>query len=94
MLPVGVTGIDKGAPTGSGSVSGTVSDTSGAALPGAQIVMQPGAVTACNPILQGDFLIQNITPGTYTVTISDVGFTNSISTIVVAAGANTLTRKV
>ena len=89
MLPVSVTGIDKSASTGNGSVSGTVSDISGAVLPGAQIVLQPGAVTAAANS-QGDFLIQNVAPGTYTVTVSDVGFTNSVSTIVVASGANTL----
>lgn len=89
ILPVSVTGIDKGASAGNGSVSGTVSDISGAVLPGAQVVLQPGAVTAAANS-QGDFLIQNLAPGTYTVTVSDVGFTNSVSTIVVTAGANTL----
>ncbi len=88
-LAGGTTGIDKGVSTGNGSVSGTVSDISGAVLPGAQIVLQPGAVTAAANS-QGDFLIQNVTPGTYTVTVSDVGFTNSVSTIVVAPGTNTL----
>ncbi len=89
MRPASVTGSDKGVSTGSGSVSGTVSDISGAVLPGAQIVLQPGAVTAAANS-QGDFLIQNVIPGTYTVTVSDVGFTNSVSSIVVASGANTL----
>ncbi len=72
-----------------GVITGTVKDASGAVLPGAQIVLQPGAITvAANA--QGDFVIQNLAAGTYTVTISDVGFTNSVSTIVVAAGQNTL----
>ena len=88
-LAAGTAGSDKGPSTGNGSVSGTVEDTSGAVLPGAQVVLQPGAVTAAANS-QGDFLIQNVTPGTYTVTISDVGFANSVSTIVVTAGANTL----
>jgi hypothetical protein len=76
-------------PTSNGSVSGTVKDSSGAVLPGAQIVLQPGSTTAASNA-QGDFWIQNVTPGTYTVTVSDVGFANSVSTIDVHAGENTL----
>jgi len=38
---------------------------------------------------QGDYLIQNVKPGAYTVTISYVGFTNSVSTVVVKAGQAT-----
>lgn len=75
--------------TGSGSISGTVKDPSGAVLPGAQIVLQPGAATtAANA--QGDFVLQNLKPGTYTVTVSAVGFTNSVSTVVVNVGENAI----
>lgn len=79
-----------GAPaTGNGSISGTVKDPSGAVLPGAQIVLQPSATTtAANA--QGDFVISNLKPGTYTVTVSAVGFTNSVSTVVVNAGQNAI----
>ena len=56
---------------------------------GAQIVLQPTATTVASNA-QGNFLIQNVSPGTYTVTISGVGFSNSVSTIVVHAGQNTL----
>lgn len=72
-----------------GTVSGTVKDPSGAALVGAQIVLQPTSTTVASNA-QGNFLIQNVSPGTYTVTISGVGFSNSVSTIVVHAGQNTL----
>ena len=61
-----------------GSVSGTVKDSSGAALPSAQIALQPGSTTVISNA-QGDFRIPNLTPGTYTVTISVVGFANSVS---------------
>jgi TonB-dependent receptor len=75
--------------TGNGSISGTVKDPSGAVLPGAQIVLQPSATTtAANA--QGDFVISNLKPGTYTVTVSAVGFTNSVSTVVVNAGQNAI----
>ena len=78
----------KSATGGSGTVSGTVKDASGAVLPGAQIVLQPGAITAAaNP--QGDFVIQNVKPGTYTVTISEIGFKDSVSSIVATGGQTT-----
>lgn len=78
-----------GAASASGSVSGTVKDSSGAVLPGAEIVLEPGSTTVATNAL-GDFRIQNVAPGSYTVTVSDVGFANSVSTIVVQAGENTL----
>ena len=72
-----------------GSVSGTIKDSSGAVLPSAQILLQPGSTTVASNA-QGDFRIPNVTPGTYTVTVSVVGFANSIATILVHAGENTL----
>ena len=79
-----------GAPaTASGSISGTVKDPSGAVLPASQIVLQPGAITAAANA-QGDFIISNLKPGTYTVTVSAVGFTTSTSTVVVNAGVNAI----
>ena len=76
---------DKGAAGGSGSISGSVKDAAGAVLQGAQIVLQPSATTVASDAL-GNFVIPNIAPGTYTVTVSYVGFTNSVATVVVAAG--------
>jgi TonB-dependent receptor len=76
-----------GATAGNGSVSGTVKDTTGAVIPHAQIVLQPRGTTATSNA-QGDFLIQNVPPGNYTVTISEVGFKNAVSTIVVTGGQN------
>ena len=64
-----------------------LTDSTGAVLPSAQIVLQPTATTAASNA-QGDFSIQNVRPGTYTVTVSAVGFENSVSTVTVTAGAN------
>jgi hypothetical protein len=75
--------------TQNGSINGTVKDASGAVLPGAQIVLQPTGTTVASNA-QGDFRIQNIKPGQYTVTISDVGFANSVSTVTVTAGQTAL----
>lgn len=74
---------------GNGSVSGTVKDTTGAVIAGAQVVLQPGGTTAASNA-QGDFYIQNVPAGTYTLTVSDVGFENAVSSIAVTAGQNTL----
>jgi TonB-dependent receptor len=88
LLTVCVCGVVYGQ-TQNGSISGTVKDASGAVLPGAQIVLQPTGTTVASNA-QGDFLIQNIKPGQYTVTISDVGFANSVSTVTVTAGQTAL----
>jgi hypothetical protein len=87
LLPLlaGAATGDKGAPAGNGSVNGTVKDVAGAVLQGAQIVLEPKAITVASDA-QGNFSITNVPPGTYTVTVSYVGFDNSVTTIVVNAG--------
>ncbi len=73
---------------GNGNVSGTVKDKTGSVLQGARIVLQPmEATTATNA--EGAFLLRNVEPGTYTVTISYVGFATSVQTVVVAADKTT-----
>jgi TonB-dependent receptor len=84
----GASSGDRGAPTGNGIVSGSVKDTAGAVLQGAQITLQPTAITVASDA-QGNFVIPNLVPGTYTVTISYVGFNNSVSTVEVKAGQTT-----
>jgi TonB-dependent receptor len=71
-----------------GIVSGTVKDTAGAVLQGAQIVLEPTAVTVASDT-QGNFVITNIVPGTYTVLISYVGFNNSTTTVEIKPGQTT-----
>jgi TonB-dependent receptor len=84
----GATTPDKGSAEASGSLRGTVKDAAGAVLQGARIVLDPTAAAGRSDA-QGNFLIQNVKPGTYTVTISYVGFTNSVSSVVVKAGQAT-----
>jgi TonB-dependent receptor len=76
---------DKNANGGNGIVSGTVKDTAGAVLQGAQVVLQPSAISVASDT-QGNFVIPNLAPGSYTVTISYVGFNNSVSTVQVESG--------
>src|ERR1700722_16931155 len=87
LLPLfaGAATTDKGAAAGPGSVSGTIKDAAGAVLQGAQVVLQPTATSVASDA-QGNFVIPNIAPGTYTVSVSYVGFDNSVTTIVVSSG--------
>jgi TonB-dependent receptor len=79
---------DKNAAESSGSVNGTVRDSSGAVLQGARVELEPAA-TIVSSDAQGNFIIQNVKPGTYTLTISYVGFTTFSKSIVVSAGKMT-----
>jgi TonB-dependent receptor len=71
-----------------GSVNGTVKDPAGAVLRGAKVVLQPTKTTVATDA-QGNFDILNVKPGTYTVTISYVGFSASTQTITVVSGQPT-----
>jgi TonB-dependent receptor len=75
---------------GKGSVSGRVTDTGGGILQGAQITVDPGGARVVSD-LQGQFLVIGLAPGSYTVTISYLGFTTLTKTVTVSAGqvANT-----
>jgi TonB-dependent receptor len=81
----GATEVDKGPAGGNGSISGTVKDAAGAVLQGAQAVLKPTALTVASDA-QGSFLIRDVKPGTYTVTISYVGFATFVKTVTVTAG--------
>jgi TonB-dependent receptor len=80
--------VDKSSADGNGSISGTVKDIAGAVLSGAQVVLQPGATIVVSDT-QGRYLVTNLNPGSYTLTISYVGFTTSVSTVAVTAGKAT-----
>jgi hypothetical protein len=71
-----------------GVISGVVKDVDGAVLQGAQIVLQPTTTTVASDS-QGNYLITNVKPGTYSLTISCIGFTSSVSIITVTAGQTT-----
>ena len=73
------------AQTGKGVISGHAVDSAGAVLQGARVEVTPGgASTASNS--QGQFTITDLTPGTYTVTVSYVGFSAFTASVTVAAG--------
>jgi TonB-dependent receptor len=70
---------------GRGIISGRVTDTGGGVLQGAQITIDPGGAVAASDI-QGQFLVNGLAPGSYTVTISYVGFATVTKSVTVTAG--------
>lgn len=77
------------ASSGAATITGTVKDAAGAVLQGAQIVLQPTGTNVATDA-QGNFAIPDVKPGTYSVTISYVGFADSVSTITVTSGQSAL----
>jgi TonB-dependent receptor len=67
-----------------GGVAGKVTDSGGGILQGAKVTVDPGGANAVSDA-QGQFLVTGLAPGTYTVTISYVGFSTSTKTIAVSA---------
>jgi TonB-dependent receptor len=72
-----------------GVVSGTVTDVSGAILPGARIELEPRTAQQVSNA-QGQFVVPNLVPGTYIVTVSYVGFKPYSTSVTVAAGQTAL----
>src|SRR5258708_18131102 len=68
-----------------GTIQGRVTDPSNAVLQGASVVITPsGMHTATNT--EGEYTINALAPGQYTVTVSFVGFQEFSKTVTVAAG--------
>jgi hypothetical protein len=63
--------------TGQGTVSGTVTDTTGAILVGAQVVVANTATNVSNTLVTnstGYFEVDNLNPGVYSISVSAPGF--------------------
>src|SRR5579875_2403566 len=73
------------AQTARSSVSGTVVDSSGAALQGAAIKLSPGNINGVTDA-QGAFTLLNVPAGSYSLTVSYIGFLPITSTVDVTAG--------
>jgi TonB-dependent receptor len=56
-----------------GAVSGHVSDSTGSILQGAEIELQPGNILTKSG-QRGEYFINNLSPGNYTITVTYVGF--------------------
>ena len=68
-----------------GAVAGRVTDSSGAALQGAQIQLQSRDEKIASDT-QGEFLIPDLAPGDYKVEVSYVGFSNLEANVNIKAG--------
>jgi TonB-dependent receptor len=68
-----------------GTITGNITDNSGGVLKGAQISLEPSSVNVVSDV-QGQFFVNDLDPGSYTLTISYVGFAPFTKTVDVAAG--------
>ena len=72
-----------------GAISGHVTDPSGSVLQGAQITLEPTGITVVSD-QQGVYFVKNLTPGSYTVSVTYVGFALFTQTATVTAGQTTV----
>ncbi|HTF23098.1 MAG TPA: TonB-dependent receptor [Candidatus Limnocylindria bacterium] len=70
---------------GKGTIKGHVTDTSDAVLQGAEVRLDPTDVKVASNS-QGEFFINDLDPGSYTITVSYVGFKTLTKTVNVVAG--------
>ena len=68
-----------------GFISGRVTDTSGGVLQGAQVIVDPKGVKTVSDA-QGQFFVNDLDPGGYTITVTYVGFAKFTQTVNVTAG--------
>src|SRR5271169_4564781 len=73
------------AQSGHGTISGRAVDRGAAVLPGARVKLQPGDFVLATDG-QGEFNINGLAPGDYTLTISYVGFKTFTQQVKVVAG--------
>src|SRR5262249_39488854 len=73
--------------TGRSILTGRVTDASGAVLRAARVEIQPGAQWTFSDD-QGQYVIYDLAPGDYKVTVSYVGFGSTTINVSVAAGQN------
>ena len=84
---------DKGATTGvgqnqAGSISGTLTDSAGAVLRGAQVsIPAKGMILSTDE--QGRFFFSGLQPGDYAVSVSYIGFQKLTKTVTVNSGEST-----
>jgi TonB-dependent receptor len=85
LLVILIAGIPTIGQTAKGSLSGRVTDPSGAVLQGAQVALTGSSGSVLSD-KQGEFIIPNLTPGSYSVKVSFAGFAPLTQTITIASG--------
>jgi len=73
------------AQTEKAAISGKVTDSSGGVLQGAEIVVEPSGARTISDA-QGQFFVNNLAPGRYTVTVTYVGFSELVKELDLSAG--------
>jgi TonB-dependent Receptor Plug Domain/Carboxypeptidase regulatory-like domain len=68
-----------------GAISGHVTDSSSGVLQGAQVSLEGKGISSVSDV-QGQFFINSLDPGTYTVTVTYVGFAKFTKTVNVVSG--------
>jgi len=71
--------------TGTGTLQGRVTDSSGGVLQGASVTITPGGSRAVTDA-EGTYVIGGLAPGDYTITVTFVGLRESATTAHVSAG--------
>lgn len=71
--------------SGSGTLTGSITDAEGASLRGVKVVLAPGSSVAVTDA-SGHFTLIGIAPGQYTVTSSYTGFAPYVQAVTIAAG--------
>jgi len=85
--------IASAAPAAAATVSGVVSDPTGASVPGARVVLHglaTGQETASETGADGRYLLTTPEPGTYLVVVTRPGFSEAARTVVIADAAETV----
>src|ERR1051325_1792393 len=67
------------------TITGRVMDSSGGVLQGAQITVEPKGVNVVSDA-QGQFFVNDLEPGSYTVTVTYVGFAEFTQAVTITAG--------
>ena len=68
-----------------GAITGKVTDSGGGILQGANVTVDPGGINAVTDA-QGGFLVNDLAPGTHTITITYLGFAKFTQTVDVNPG--------
>ena len=92
LLPGTQSAYSQAISTNGGAIQGTVSDPSGAVIPGAKITVSSpdtGFTRALTSDSAGFYSLGPLTPGRYTITVEAAGFDRELLKTVVAVGTVT-----
>ena len=90
IIPLLISGILRAQASGAATLSGTVTNPSGTAVPNAKVSarnLATGQSAEAQTDVAGRYSVSNLTPGEYEVSTSADGFAANTSRVTVAAGA-------